>query len=82
MMRWTPRTGMPRVWLRNTGLLALLLVLAGISLGIGSVSIGVAGQPPLNGSQQALLQADAALYRAKASGRNRVCVWDAEPERG
>ena len=42
MMRWTPRTGMPRVWLLNTGLLALLLVLAGISLGIGSVSIGVA----------------------------------------
>lgn len=32
----------PRLWLLNTGLLAALLLLAGVSLGIGAVQIGVA----------------------------------------
>ena len=42
-----------------------------------TVSIGVAALAPHRDSRQALMAAaDAALYRAKSEGRNRVCVSD------
>ncbi|MEA5579270.1 diguanylate cyclase [Anabaena sp. UHCC 0451] len=45
------------------------------TLGNLTVSLGVAGFPQHGVSSTALIQtADAALYRAKAAGRNRVVV--------
>ena len=50
------------------------LPVAGLAIGI-TASMGVGGfEPRLHGSAEALFHAvDAALYRAKAQGRNRVC---------
>ena len=43
-----------------------------------TISIGIAGLSPERQERSALMQAaDAALYRAKDEGRNRVCVQDA-----
>ncbi len=39
-----------------------------------TVSIGVASMTPGKGVEAALLAADDALYRAKRSGRNRLCA--------
>jgi len=48
-----------------------------------TVSVGVATLTPAVGSMEALLQdADAALYDAKRSGRNRACVGGAERRAG
>ena len=44
-----------------------------------SVSIGVACFPHHGGDKATLIKrADEELYRAKAAGRNRVCIADAE----
>lgn len=44
-----------------------------------TASIGVSVQPGVNGSIEALfIQADKGLYQAKAEGRNRVILYDAE----
>lgn len=44
-----------------------------------TISIGVAGCMPQLGDNMLMMlsRADEALYQAKASGRNRVCVWSA-----
>ena len=43
-----------------------------------TISIGIAGLSPERLDRSSLMQAaDAALYRAKDEGRNRVCVQDA-----
>ncbi|NJA90021.1 diguanylate cyclase [Rhodocyclus tenuis] len=54
---------------------ALALAHAATEAGFVTVSIGVASQVPAEGSspQELIRQADAALYRAKQGGRNRVC---------
>jgi diguanylate cyclase (GGDEF)-like protein len=57
---------------------------AGISIDLGekriapSVSIGVAASDPVRNSDwgQLLDEADQALYRGKAEGRNRVAIWN------
>src|SRR5690606_34963820 len=40
-----------------------------------TISIGIAEVQAEGSPDQALRQADEALYRAKNTGRNRVCVW-------
>jgi diguanylate cyclase (GGDEF)-like protein len=49
-------------------------------MGKVTVSIGVAGMQPVqtDTSQTLIKQADEALYKAKAAGRNRVVSWQAE----
>ncbi|MCW2318539.1 diguanylate cyclase (GGDEF)-like protein/PAS domain S-box-containing protein [Rhodoblastus acidophilus] len=42
------------------------------------VSIGVAMYPDHGGMEELLAKADAALYRAKAAGGNRSCLFDSE----
>ena len=46
-----------------------------------TVSIGVAGLRSGESSEALISAADAALYRAKAEGRNRVCYAPAEETR-
>jgi diguanylate cyclase (GGDEF)-like protein len=56
---------------------ALQLSHGGVPLGVVTASIGVAAFPAHGASGEALLEiADAALYRAKGEGRNRVVVSD------
>ena len=49
--------------------------------GYVSVSVGVATSPPNAAlpAAELLAHADAALYRAKEAGRNRVTAWPAAP---
>ena len=55
----------------------LVVMHQGRSLGLISASIGVAALPDHGMNEEKLLQAaDAALYRAKREGRDRVCVAD------
>lgn len=55
----------------------------GRSLGLITASIGVAALPVHGTSERELLQAaDAALYRAKREGRDRVAVADSTPSAG
>ena len=56
-------------------------MLAGSHMTIG-ISIGIALAPQDGmGEDRLLKNADLALYRAKAGGRNRFCFFDAEIER-
>ena len=51
----------------------------GQSLGHVTLSLGVAGFPHHGSKIQAVIKAaDAALYRAKADGRDRVCIFEVE----
>jgi diguanylate cyclase (GGDEF)-like protein len=53
----------------------------GLSLGMVTVSVGVAELPQHGTSPKVLIEAaDAALYRAKKAGRDRVAVADPAPE--
>ena len=80
-----------RIMLPETGLEEAALVLervrrafeeervvlaSGDEIGV-TLSIGLASSSAEEGAERALLKADRALYRAKSSGRNRVCA--AEP---
>jgi diguanylate cyclase (GGDEF)-like protein len=58
----------------------LRIVHRGVSLGPVSISLGVAAYPDHASVSDALLHAaDAALYRAKREGRDRVIISDTVP---
>jgi diguanylate cyclase (GGDEF)-like protein len=50
--------------------------------GVVTVSVGISAYHPGDGAtvQELLEQADAALYRAKAAGRNQVALYDGDAE--
>ena len=65
----------------RSGVEALGILHPASPMGVVTISVGLATTHPDGALVPALLiqQADAALYRAKASGRNRTAVWDPGP---
>jgi PleD family two-component response regulator len=51
----------------------------GYPTGLVSASIGVAEYSPEKKDEDVLVAADRALYRAKATGRNRIALGGEEP---
>ena len=53
---------------------------SGQVLGRITLSIGIAAYPGKASTEQLIRAADGALYRAKADGRDRICVATNSPE--
>ena len=81
MIDTTARAAWERAESLRAGVQALAIEHEGRSIGPITLSIGVAMIPDnARDGQGALKAADAALYRAKQGGRNRVSMSDATPE--